>query len=566
MKLKKLFIILTTLFIFGYTNVKADTVYDIDVDMYINKDGSAEVTETWNVKADNGTEWYHPFRDLGETKITDYTVTMDGQTLTYKDWDVDESLNEKAGYYGIHYTSTDTELCFGKYDYNEHTFVLKYHVENFIFNTDDAQVMYWTFFPKFNSTTDFKHYSIVIKSYYEFPDTLDVWSFGHKSYYSSAEGYVTFTNTEDSDLNDNYVVGIIKFPTNTFETNFKLSKFSTFDQVLSAANEGTYNYDYGDKLTLWQKIWNYIKKFFWVIFMVIISIIGAITSSKNGYGYKNNKTIDKKNVPNFRDIPCNKDIYYANALIFLNSFDYKETNILGAIILKWVKQEKVGFIKQDTGIFKKEQSCLDLRKKPKFETGSREEELFNMMYEASEDGILEPNEFKKWAKSNYDSFFNVFKGLKDDEVNKLRSDGHIYTRTNKEECKKHNVMDDKIYEDSTRLYGLKKFLQEFSSINTKETLEVHIWEEYLMFAYLFGIADQVAKQLKNLYPELLEQNQNMDYTTIMMINHFSTTTVSAASNARARAENYHAGGGGFGVGGGGGGAIGGGGFSGGGGR
>ena len=127
-------------------------------------------------------------------------------------------------------------------------------------------------------------------------------------------------------------------------------------------------------------------------------------------------------------------------------------------------------------------------------------------------------------------------------------------------------MDDKIYEDSTRLYGLKKFLQEFSSINTKETLEVHIWEEYLMFAYLFGIADQVAKQLKNLYPELLEQNQNMDYTTIMMINHFSTTTVSAASNARARAENYHAGGGGFGVGGGGGGAIGGGGFSGGGGR
>ena len=38
-------------------------------------------------------------------------------------------------------------------------------------------------------------------------------------------------------------------------------------------------------------------------------------------------------------------------------------------------------------------------------------------------------------------------------------------------------------------------------MDTKEVLEVHIWDEYLMFAYLFGIADKVAKQLKNMYPE-----------------------------------------------------------------
>ena len=291
--------------------------------------------------------------------------------------------------------------------------------------------------------------------------------------------------------------------------------------------------------------------------MIIIAIVSAIYAAKNGYGYNNNKTIDKKTVPNFRDIPCNKDIYYANALLFLNNFDYKETNILGAIILKWVKQEKVGFIKQDVGFFKKEQNCLDLRKTPKFDLDG-EEKLFNLMFEASEDGILEPNEFKKWAKRNYDKFFNVFKAFKDDEVNKLRSEKHIYTRTNKEECKQHNVMDDKIYEDSTRLYGLKKFLQEFSSIDTKETLEVHIWDEYLMFAYLFGIADKVAEQLKKLYPELLEQNENMDYRTIMMINHFSATTVSAASSARSAAEHYSSGGGGFSSGGGGGGSFGGG--------
>ena len=120
-------------------------------------------------------------------------------------------------------------------------------------------------------------------------------------------------------------------------------------------------------------------------------------------------------------------------------------------------------------------------------------------------------------------------------------------------------MDDKIYEDSKKLYGLKLFLQEFSRIDTKEVLEVHLWDEYLMFAYLFGIADKVAKQLKNMYPEVWEQEQRFDYDTIVFVNNISTRTVSAASSARQAAESYSSGGGGFSSGGGGGGSFGGGG-------
>ena len=68
---------------------------------------------------------------------------------------------------------------------------------------------------------------------------------------------------------------------------------------------------------------------------------------------KPSKTIDKKEVPNFRDIPCNKDIYYANALIKVNEFGYREGNILGAIILKWIKENKITFINEKKGIFNK---------------------------------------------------------------------------------------------------------------------------------------------------------------------------------------------------------------------
>ena len=570
--MKKIFILIITVFILGFTNVKANTIYSIDVDTYIDKDGNAEITETWHVKGRDGTEWYHPFRDLNTSRITNYKVTMDGKELRYKNWNIYESLNAKAGYYGINYTDTDTELCFGKYDYNPHTFVLKYNVSNFIFNVNDAQVIYWTFFPMFQDV-DFQNFSVTVRSYYDFPNTLDVWGYGNKGYAYVQDGVISMSNNEDSDVNNKYVVLLAKFPINTFNTSNTFFQFSTFDDVLNAANEGTYQYDYDtiddneyydNNQSFLSKIGNIISESFWFIAALIASIFGGIKALNSGYGYKNNKTIDKKNVPNFRDIPCNKDIYYANALLFLNNFEYKETNILGAIILKWVKQEKVGFIKQDVGIFKKEQNCLDLRKKPEFDIDG-ERRLFDIMYEASGDGILEPKEFGKWAKRNYDSFFNVFKDFKNNEINKLAVDNHIRQRINKEECKKKNVMDDTIYEDSVKLYGLKKFLIEFSEINKRETIEVHLWDEYLMFAYLFGIADKVAKQLKNLYPELMEQ-ENFDYTTIMMINAFSSTTVNAASNARSAAENYHSGGGGFSIGGGGGGAIGGGGFSGGGSR
>lgn len=73
----------------------------------------------------------------------------------------------------------------------------------------------------------------------------------------------------------------------------------------------------------------------------------------------------------------------------------------------------------------------------------------------------------------------------------------IYNRKTREECKRLIVMDDKIYDDVKKLYELKLFLENFSLVDTNETFDVHLWEDYLMYAYLFGIADKVLKQFKN---------------------------------------------------------------------
>lgn len=556
-------IILFLMFMLVPFSVKADTIYKVDMNININEDGSANVQEIWDVKASGGSEWYKSMLNMDGIELTDFKVSMDNQELTYKTWNPDESLSAKKGYYGINYVSNGLELCFGKYDFKRHTFTLTYKLSNFVFNTSDSQITYFTLMPSITANA----FSATISSYYEFPDTLDVWGYGYKGYAYVKDGKIYMINEEG--LYNDYVTMLVKFPQETFKTDFSVDKFESFDDVYNMAEDGTFDYDYDDnyeKPSLFERIIDFITTMFPILIAAFFAIIGIKAGIESGYGYVNNKKIDKKNTPMFRDIPCNKDIYYANALISLNGFaNTSNTNILGAIILKWVKENKISFKTEVKGMFNKETGIIDMTKQNTFDN-PLEEKLFDYMYKASVDGYLESKELEKWCRKNYEKFFDLIKKFESTEINKLKGEGHIYKRTNKAECKKRNVMDDKIYDDSCKLYGLKLYLDEFSRMDTKEVMEVHLWDEYLMFAYLFGTASKVAKQLKNLYPQEFTEytaNSGVNLDTIVFINDISVRSVNAASSARSAAQSYSSGGGGFSSGGGGGGSFGGGGSAGG---
>lgn len=540
--------------------ILANEINNIDMKIYVDNNGTAHVTEEWTTKLNEGTEGYKPYYNLGESKISNFKVSMNGKEYTYNsDYDINASFNEKKYKNGFHYIDNGVELCFGITNYGKNTYTLSYDISNFVVNTsDNYQMIYWTLFPYDYNPSPERVY-IKIYSDFKYADTLDVWGYGKYGAPTYVyDGYIEM-DSESTVTSSEYMTILVKFPENTFTLDTAVDK--TFDEYLNMANEGATTYKV-QKKNFFQKLLSYIPVLISIFIPFAIVFIAIRSSIVNGYGYKNNKTIDKKNTPLYRDIPCNKDIYYANTLVKLNNTlfnNYKETNIFGAIILKWVKENKVKFINQTKGVFNKETSSIDLTLNPTFDN-VLEKELFDIMYEASADGILETKELEKWCNKNYSKFFNLFERINTVEIHKLKNDNHIYNRTDKNECKKKNVMDDTIYEDSTKLYGLKKFLDEFSKIDTREVLEVHIWDEYLMFAYIFGIADKVAKQLKNLYPEVLEDPNNyIDLDTILYINYLSNRSVNAASTARSRAESYSSGGGGFSSGGGGGGSFGGGG-------
>lgn len=542
--MKKIILLLST-FLFSINICYAkNKIYNMDISVYVDEEGNASIEEKWDVKGSDGTEWFKVIEELGQSKITNFKVSMDGYALKLKPWDVDESLSEKKGYYGLLNYSDRYELCFGKYDFNRHTFTLSYNLSNLVFNVEDAQVIYFNFIDKLESV-DFENFSLKIKTYYDIPDTLDVWGYGYSGYAYVKDGIIEMSN-EDG-MNDDYVVLLAKFPKDTFKTKISYDKFNNFDDVLNLANKKST----ADKIVI---IFSIIFSILTFLIPILIIFLIAKIIKYNGYGFIDNKKVDKKNTPMFREL-FTKDMYYVNVLSLLNGICTKETNILGAILLKWIKENKV--------VIKKESEknvSLIFNSNLSFDYDI-EKELYEIMLKASGDGILEKKELEKWAKNNYDKYLNIFTTIKTDSINKLKSEGHIYKRTSKKECKSKNVMDDTLYEDTKKILGLKMFLIEFSSINEKEAIEVNLWDEYLMYAYIFGIADKVMKQFKNLYPEVISSmnEYNVDFDTLIILNHLSTSSISVASSAKSAAQAYSSGGGGFSSGFGGGGSFGGGG-------
>ena len=113
-------------------------------------------------------------------------------------------------------------------------------------------------------------------------------------------------------------------------------------------------------------------------------------------------------------------------------------------------------------------------------------------------------------------------------------------------------------EDVRQVFGLKKFLKEFSLLDERHVNEVSLWKDYMIYATLFGIADQVIKDMKKINPEYFNMDQvaaqmadKMTLPTIYSAMHSSTSRAvanKAARESRASGHGGHSswgGGGGF---------------------
>ncbi len=541
------------------TKVQANSISSINMDIFIDNYGNANVTEVWRCNVSQGTESYHPYYNLGKSSITNLTVSDTTRTYTtLSSWKTSGTLSSKAYKCGINIISNGVEICWGISNYGSNTYTVKYTITNFVSSLSDSQMVYWTLIP-YDFSNSIGSVKIKIYSDKYFPDTIDVWGYGNYGGLCYVNNGAIYMDSDGRLGTSEYMTILAKFPLNTFNCENVLDY--NFDHYYNMAQKGSKSYNKKSESSTrdFSSFFIYIFQF---VFFIGIFLTAKITVEKK-YGFKYGVLGKKipRDVNYFRDIPCDNDIFKAYYIAYQYNIIKNKTDILGAIILKWLKKGIIKTENREGGlVFKKENTVIILGdEKNRILDTPKESELFNMMYVASKDGILENKEFETWCRYSYNKILRWFDEILREQRNKLYEEGLLTKEKGGVAFLDKFTATPELKNEAMKLAGLKRFLLDYTLIPDRDAIEVELFENYLIFAQMMGIAKQVSKQFKELYPEMIEQTNYGTYDNIVYINYCSSRGIASANSARAAAQSYSSGGGGFSSGGGGGGSFGGGG-------
>ena len=210
---------------------------------------------------------------------------------------------------------------------------------------------------------------------------------------------------------------------------------------------------------------------------------------------KNKRKLNKfyKNCNYFRDVP-NKGIFQVTYVLAkdygLWKIDYK--NVVVATILQMILNKNILSESE-----KDENHYLVLKNVP---NDIIFKDLFDILTYASKDKMLETEELKEYILGHpeiFESFFYVLKK----EGRKILQEMGAYAKQDE------GVLEDlteKGKKELEEVYGLKKFLHEFTLVDIRGIDETIIWEHLLVYASMLGEAERLYKQIKNIVPINLE--------------------------------------------------------------
>jgi uncharacterized membrane protein YgcG len=540
-KLLTVLLLLLAINVFGRPQL-----HDLNIQVVLMKNGDALITERRLMTIDSeGTECYIGLANLGASKVSNLKVTDEtGTEFQNVEWDVNESRSWKTRKCGIVETSRGYELCWGIGESGERTYVTSYMLTSMVYRyADGVDGMRHVFLDQ-SVTPKPGHAKITIvpaDTTMAFnADSCGIWGFRFYGNLWYEDGAIMI-ETSEAMSSDAALYFMAKFQSGMFEpTNWE---DDSFENKMNEAFEGS---DYVDDDVDWSDP-ETILGIIVVAFTFIAPIIGGIIAAI--YKWRAHRRINK-NLLWYRDIPLKGNLQEANDM--LNAYkwgtaDYN--NLLSACILKLID---MGAVKIEThpnmkGQLEPNFTIYALPNSEKQPPLIRQ--LYNIFVQAAGgDKVLEPKELKQYMRSSFNSKI---------------TDAFINTLHTQTSITKYRKREDEV----RQVFGLKKYLKEFTLLDERGVDEVKLWKDYMIYATLFGIADQVIRDMKKVNPEYF----NMDMVAGQMANDITLPTIysvmhrgtahaamnKASREARARGggghSSFHGGGGGFHGGGGGGG-------------
>lgn len=531
----------------------AQQIKDIDISVVIGKDGSAAVTQKWDIEVTRGTEWYLPIGNLGPMTVGGLEVYENGTAFESVGdrWDVDWSRSRKTGKCGIVRKDSGAELCWGLGEYGRHNWTVKYRLTGLVQAYDDADAFNFMFVnPGMEPSPE--HVKLTVTPGFECPewtyDNTRVWGFGFYGDINVKDGAVVAESSESLGYTGK-VIALVKFSKGIFEP--AVVKGGPVQDLIDRALDGS-SYGEDDSFPGWMAFLTLL--FFGGFFILLLWMWIA---SARGFKWKKALFGKKKIEGWYRDIPLEGNLFAAEYLLVKGKrFEVSAPaqNIIGALFLRWIMNGSVRVQPDPTSSKRVNLAFVS----ENVSADDVEQDLYRFARAASGSNlVLEKNEFETWSKKNYQKMT----GWPDRAVARGKTWFH-----DKRYFERDGVCNLDGQKEACHLIEFKNFLEDFTISDQREAVEVKMWKDYLVYAQLFGIADKVAKQFKKLYPSeyaMVEQSAGLEsgtlsrtiwWTNNMSMRSFNTAVAKAGNIGGTGGHTSFGGGGGFSGGGFGGGA------------
>lgn len=518
--MRRLAIILSALLVSAISFAASPAVRDIDIKVELDRNGTAQITEQWDVVVTEGTEWYLVRDNLGDIRVSDLVV-WDEAGLRYRNegaWDVNRDIYAKAGRCGIVQKRDGCEICWGVGSYGHHVFTVSYKMSNAVKSLNDYDMLHMQLVSPGLSSAP-RHVKVTISAPGQkiSEENSRIWGFGYNGSMNFSDGSVVCESGETFKSNSS-VIALIRFDKGMFAPTSVQSR--DFSEVLDTAMDGAdfkKAQSFMDKLA--ELFYAFIAVFFWV-FPVLFLLISRNVNYKKILGCK------PKEVDWSRDIPYDGSILESDYMLTKLGAKRKANAIASAMILDMINRGILISSKDAKGRVEISfNDAADMSAIP-----DCEKELYDMMKEASgSDVILQDKEFSRWSSKHPEKLQTWTANTKSEGRSELVNDGYLSGGRYSTEAQTK----------ARGLLGFKKYLSDFTLVKERHTAEVALWKEYLVFAALFGIAEKVAKELKDIDPVLYQEvvtagyDPNLIYMTRNLASAITNATYTANTDTKA---------------------------------
>lgn len=521
----------------------ADAIHSIDIMVEIQHDGSAKITQTWDTTSDSGTEFYIPMTNMGDMEIHDYKVTDgDGRAFTFVDsWNVNGSLEQKAQKNGLNWTSDGVEICWGKGAYGRQTYILEYTMTNLVKSYPDYDGFISRFVnDQMNPVPENATVKITfVENSKELLDTEDfgIWAFGYEGLIYKEDGFIIAEPEEPLGYN-NHMTILVRIPKGWLEPVSIGS--GSFEQVIERAMQGSdYNdpnrdelyaksngipEDGGDMYFPPMGIFGILMMLMFgafplLLFVGAIALIIFLIKKSSGGEFKNQYIQmggDPQKVEYYRKAPCNGSIPATSFALAQGRQVVAQKDTISAYVLYLVRAKALRPY-QELGSFGKESTAFRIDPSVNINEPYAKSLLLMIQEASGADNVLQEKELKRWARKNYQRFESWLESVDASGKNQFQNLGGLDVDFSKGRAR--FVLTDLGVNYIDQALGFKKFLNDFTLIAERETKEVELWDEYLIFAALFGIADKVAKEMKAIQPNFVQESEffddDVDFVTML---------------------------------------------------